>query len=124
LPPEHYIGINSGTGLSLIIMITSSLNFYGKSGIAHTLISLVSSGSNYIVSSDKINIPFLYSLFSNTEDFKANSIYIGTFLIFDNENVVEFVFITLISSLFYSYFPINNGPKSNIFSDITNTLLK
>ena len=39
LDPKHYIAINSGNGLSLIIIIKSSLNFFGSSGIAQTLIS-------------------------------------------------------------------------------------
>ena len=59
--PKHYIGINSGKGLSLIIIMTSSLNFLGSSGIAQTLISLDSSGYNSILSVESINIPGLYS---------------------------------------------------------------
>jgi len=38
--PKAYIGIITGIGLSLIIIIKSSLNFLSSSGIAHTLISL------------------------------------------------------------------------------------
>jgi len=54
------MGIISGTGLFLIITISSSLNYLASSGIAHTLISLTASVlSMTILSAEQVKIFFL-----------------------------------------------------------------
>lgn len=58
--PRHLRGRITGRGLSLIMIIKSSLNVYTSLGNAHTLISYYESlAFNDIVSGSTLNIPYL-----------------------------------------------------------------
>ena len=66
------------------------------------------------------SLPFLYIGSSETELNKANLISASNFPEFEIRNVTEFIFLLVpLSDL-----PINKGPKSKIYSDVINTLLK
>ena len=76
LDPKHFKGIVKGVGLSLIIIISSSLNSLGSSGIAQTL-SYFGGSLDSIThfSKENENTPFLYDgSFSIIELKRATSI--------------------------------------------------
>ena len=121
LHPVHCKGITIGEGLSLIITINSSLNFWGVSGNAQTLISTRSLGFwSICLSWDSWKISFLYSeLFYIIVDFSENYNCVGNGPWFASLNIEELIFMIDFYWRLAGFLPINNGPKSNTFSDWT-----
>lgn len=116
-----------GNGLSFIIIIKSSLNFNGSSGIAHTLTSFGASSSFFTnkLSGSIWKIPFLYSgLFVVTALIKLKSNLQSNFPWLDILKVVEFIFLMAGFYLSAGFLPISKGPKSKQFSYVTYTLCK
>jgi len=102
----------------LIIIIKSSLKVSGVSGIAQTLISNGTSLTfNKELSGSTKNMFFLYyELLDNAVLINENSSYASNLPLLEILNVVELIFLTLVSSLSATFLPMSMGPKSKIFS--------